>query len=474
VYDSEGNYGIASGLVLHEGFRNFKFAVDISCSNILALNTREQDNEMFYGKAYARGKVNISGTPEVINFNLDLRTRPNTRITIPIEGVSSVSDADFITFMKSTDKMTIAEKRRERRDKIRTIQENKKSDSEINVTVNLDATPDAQVSLIMDPKMGDVIRTTGTGNFRMTYHSRDSDFKMYGGYEIYKGEYLFTIQSIISRKFDILEGSLVRWTGNPYDAFLDIRAKYTLNVSPNEILEDPNIRTTLTPVHCMLDLTGTIGNPNIKFDLEFPNADEELRRQVRSIINTEESMNRNIASLLALGHFYMADRATGSTGSSDLSSVGFSTLSSQISSWISMISKDLNVELNYRPVSDGVTTANEFDVALSTQFLNDRLLINGNFGYREDVTNSPNVSNSIIDFDLEYKLNRSGKLRVKGFNRSNNSYFKQNPNTQGVGIIYREDFDAFSGLMKSYWNPVGKFFKGNPKKPEEVEVKTVE
>lgn len=471
VFDTEGNYGIASGLVLHEGFKNFKFAVDISCTNFLALNTREQDNEMFYGKAYTGGKVNISGTPDFINFNLDLQTRPNTRITIPIEGASSASDADFITFVESTDNMTAEEKRRARREKIQKIRESKKSGSELNININLEATPDAQIQLIMDAKQGDLIRATGMGNLRLTYNSKDSDFKMYGGYEIYKGEYLFTIQSIISRKFDIMEGSLVRWTGSPYDAFLDVKARYMLNVSLNEILEDPNVRTTLTPVYCILDLSGTIRTPNIKFDLELPNADEDMRRQVRSIINTEEAMNRNIASLLALGHFYTADRAANSTSSADLSSVGFSTLSSQLSSWISKINNDLNVELNYRPVSDGVTTSTEFDVALSTQFLNDRLLFNGNFGYREDVTNSPNVSNSIVDFDLEYKLTRSGKFRVKGFNRSNNSYFKQAPNTQGVGLIYREDFDTFSGLMNSYWTPVKTFFGGNPKKPEDVEVK---
>ncbi len=471
VYDAEGNFGVVSGLVLHEEFRNFKFAVDVSFSNLLALNTHEQDNETFYGKAYMGGKVNISGTPQVVNFDLDLRTRPNTKITIPVEGVSTAGDTDFITFVESTDHLTAAEKRRIRREKIRTIEENGKPDSEININVNLDATPDAQVQLVMDARQGDVIQATGTGNLLLSYDSKDSDFKMYGGYEIFKGEYLFTIQGIISRKFDILQGSLVRWTGSPYDAFLDIRAKYTLNVSPNEILEDPNMRTTLTPLHCLLDLTGTISRPNIKFDLEFPNADEELRRQVRSIINTEEAMNRNVASLLALGHFYTADRATSSNGSSDISSVGFSTLSSQLSSWISLIDNDLSFDLNYRPATDGVTTSPEVDVALSAPLLDDRLFFRGNFGYREDVTNAPNVSNNIIDFDLEYKLNKSGKFRIKGFNRSNNSYFKQNPNTQGVGIIYREEFDNFGGLMKSYWRPIGKWFKGSPKKPEEIEVK---
>jgi hypothetical protein len=322
----------------------------------------------------------------------------------------------------------------------------------------------------MDARQGDMIWATGRGNLRLTYNSKEADFRMYGGYELSKGGYLFTIQSIIPRTFDIMEGSQLQWNGSPYDAFLNIRARYPLNVSLNEILEDPNIRNTLTRVHCLLNLTGTISNPVIKFDLELPNADEEMRRQVRSIINTEEAMNRNIASLLALGHFYTADKANNAntTNTSELSSVGFSTLSSLVSSWISKINSNFSVGLNYRPISDGGTTTSEFDFTFTGGFLNERLLFNGSFGYREDVTNSPNVSNSIIDFDLEYKLFPSGKLRLKGYNHSNNSYFKQAPNTQGVGIIYREDFDSFSGLMRSYWRPVKNLFSGSPRKPEEV------
>jgi hypothetical protein len=471
VFDIEGNYGIASGLVLHEGFRNFKFAVDVSCSNILALNTKEQDNEMFYGKAYVGGNVNISGTPEIINFILNLRTRPNTRITIPIENNSYVNEADFITFVQSTDNLTAAEKRQLRWRKLQQIREKKKSDTEMNIVINLEATPDAQVQLIMDSRQGDVIKGSGNGNLRLLYNTRDSDFRMYGNYEITKGEYLFTIQSIIPRKFDISEGSLVRWTGSPYDAYLDVTAKYILNVSLNELLNDPHVRTTLTPVHCILNLTGTIRNPSLKFDLELPNADEEMRRQVSSIINTEEAMNRNIASLLAIGHFYTMDRTNSNlSNSAELSAMGFSTLSSALGSWISKLNSDISLGVNYRPVSDGVTTASEFDVAVSTQFFNGRLLFNGNFGYREDVANSPNVPNSIVDFDIEYKLSKSGKLRVKGFNRSNNSYFKQSPNTQGVGLIYKEDFDKAGELFQSYWNPLKNIFRSTPKKPEETVV----
>jgi len=473
VFDSEGNYGIVSGLVLHEGFKNFKYAVNITSNHILALNTKETDNDMYYGRAYAAGNVNISGTQEVINFNLNLRSRPGTNVTIPIDKVSSAGSTDFITFVESTDNLSAAEMRRLRRDKIQNIREQKKIGAEINMVFDLEATPDAQVQLIMDPRQGDMIKATGNGMLHMLYNSREGNFKMYGSYEVYKGEYLFTIQSINPYTFDIMEGSLVRWTGNPYDAYLDVRAKYMLNASLTDILDDPSIRTSLTPVLCILNLTGTISNPIIKFDLELPNVDEDIRRKVSSIINTEEAMNRNVASLLALGHFYVSDQfnRSNTNSSSDFSSIGFATLSSQLSNWISKINKDVNIALNYRPIFTGVTTVNEVDVVLSGQLMKDRLQFYGNFGYREDVSNSPNVLNSIIDFDLEYKLFNTGKMRLKGFNHSNNSFLKQSPNTQGVGIIYREDFDTFGELFRSYWNPVKNIFKGAPKKQEETELK---
>ena len=82
-----------------------------------------------------------------------------------------------------------------------------------------------------------------------------------------------------------------------------------------------------------------------------------------------------------------------------------------------------------------------------------------------------NISNSIVDFDIEYKLNKSGKFRTKGFNRSNNSYFKQSPNTQGLGVVYREEFDTFSGLLKSYWNALKRDEKKEKNKKEDKKEK---
>jgi len=349
------------------------------------------------------------------------------------------------------------------------IEENKKSKTKINLDLNIEATNDATVELIMDARQGDMIKGTGNGKLHITYSTKESGMNMYGNYEIYKGEYYFTIQSVISRTFDITEGSLVRWTGSPYNAQIDINAKYGLNASLNEILDDPSLRSSLTPVNCLLNLTGTINRPIIKFDIDLPKSDAEITSRLKSVINTEELMNKNVASLLALGHFYTMDK-NNVNSSSELSSVGFSTLSSQLSNWISNINDDVNVGLNYKP-SDGITNSKEFDVALSTQLLNDRLSLNGNFGYKDGSAAVANTTNSIVDFDIEYKVTQSGKYRLKAFNRTNNSYFKQAPNTQGVGIIYREDFDSFKGLFNNYYKPIHNWFNLEAKEPEKLNLK---
>ena len=81
--------------------------------------------------------------------------------------------------------------------------------------------------------------------------------------------------------------------------------------------------------------------------------------------------------------------------------------------------------------------------------LNNRLLFNGNFGYRDNTLNN---NQFIGDFDIEYLLNRRGTLRLKAYNRYNdrNYYVKTATTTQGVGIVLRHDFDNFLSFLKKF------------------------
>ena len=462
AHDKYGNTAYTNGRVTHHGFKDFVYNIDLDCHNMLALNTTEQDNDVYYGTAFGDGKVNISGNTSAITFTMNVKPTKGTKITIPIGGSADVDNLDFITFVENTDRLTAGEKKRRRREKIKQIQDEKVLNMRVKLDMMLDATPDAQMFIIMDPRQGDVIKAVGKGGLRLTYDSQTADFGMLGTYEIVKGDYQFSVQSVITRKFNIVEGSLLHWTGSPYSANLDVKAKYSLNASLVEILDDPSSNLNMANIDCLLYLTGTMQNPIIKFGLELPNADEEVKRKMASVLNTEEELNKNVASLLALGRFYTLDKKSsqGTSSTNGLSSVGFSTLSTEVSNLLSSIDNNVDVGLNYNPGSDVDATASEFEVNLSTQFMNDRLLLNGNFGYRDNIPNSAdNVSSGIMDFDIEYKLSKSGKFRIKAFNRSNNSYFKQTASqTQGVGFAYREDFNSYSEWLSGYWHSLSHLF----------------
>lgn len=90
----------------------------------------------------------------------------------------------------------------------------------------------------------------------------------------------------------------------------------------------------------------------------------------------------------------------------------------------------------------------EFETMLSGQLLNNRLLINGNFGYRD---NPMANTNFVGDFEAEWLINRSGDIRLKAYNETNDRYYtRTNLTTQGIGIIFKKDFNKWNELL--FWN----------------------
>ena len=207
------------------------------------------------------------------------------------------------------------------------------------------------------------------------------------------------------------------------------------------------------PVHALLMVKGDMRQPDIDFDLEFPTLTSDTYRKVRSIVSTDEMMNRQIIYLLALNRFYTPDYVSATRGN-ELVSVASSTLSSRIGNMLGQLSDNWNIAPNLR--SDrGDFSDVEFDLALSSHLLNNRLLFNGNFGYRDKSLNN----NSFIgDFDIEYLINRSGSIRLKAYNRYNdqNYYVKSALTTQGVGVVFKRDFDN----MLSFLRPLNRLFGG--------------
>lgn len=440
IYDEEKNQGNMTGLITHGGmFQNMKYNVDVYGKKILAMNTRSSDNDYFFGRAYATGTVNIQGDTKEAVISINAISQPKTKCYIQMGGASSASDNSFINFINTR---TRAEREIE----------TKKTGSDFNVVVDMkiDVTPDAELELIIDPKGGDAIKGKGSGNLRVQFDSF-SDMKLYGTYAIDAGSYLFTLQTVIRKEFKIDKGSTIQWTGNPFDAQVDIRAIYPLTASLSDLLEDVSSSTNRgsVPVNCVLNLSENLMKPTIKFEIDLPQSDESMKQRVRSIINTEEMMNRQIAYLLVLSKFYTPDNK-GNTGLNNTISFAVSTFSAHLNN---LIQKSLNTNNLSLGVDWQKSELQTDEVKAQLNYQNKRIILNGEFGYRnENVNTSTNASKFIGDFDLEYLLIESGKLRAKAYSHTiDRAQLKEAKSTQGFGLIYKEDFESVGEMLNFYW-----------------------
>lgn len=445
IYDQERNPASMNALMKHNGsFQHMNYDVKIKGNNMLALNTHAEDNEYFFGKAYANGTVHIYGDDKVANIDVNAVSQPQTKCYIQMGGASKASDNNFINFVN---KKVIVQK-----DEVVA-----KPQSNFNVKVNLqiDVNPNAEMELIVDPKAGDIITGRGNGNLRVAFDSF-SDIKLYGTYVIDNGYYLFTLQNLIRKEFKIDRGSTLSWTGNPFSAQVNIRALYPLTASLRDLMSEDQLKSmrSSVPVNCVLKLTDDLMKPTVKFDVELPSSDEGVKQQVRNIINTDEMMNRQIVYLLMFNKFYQPEYLRATTSNilnNEGLSFAVSTLSAQVNSLVNRVTKtnSISVGFDYRQTD---MESSDIQAKIFVQ-PNNRWVVNGNIGYRNDLQNTnPNANKFIGDVDIEYLLTESGKFRLKGYNHTVDRYHLGTAKTtQGFGFMYKEDFKNFDDLFSYYW-----------------------
>ncbi len=437
---------IVNGKLYHDNFKNFQLDFDIAPTKFMALNTNENDNSLYYGKAYVTGPhVNISGfLNNIIHIVADVKTdkvtfsnrSELTKLYIPLTSTTDISSTNYITFIS--------------KDTIHKINKYKVDLSGLQLDFDLDMTTDAEIQLIFDQKVGDVIKAQGNGAVKLEI-STLGKFNMFGNYTVENGDYLFTLQNIINKKFNLEKGGTIKWAGDPYDASIDLSAIYKVRTSLTPLFDTSAIYKHQYPVNCKMLLANKLMSPDITFDIDLPTADEGTRRDVRSIVNSDLEMNRQVFSLMVLGSFVtpqnLAGFATNETSSAGLNASS-ELLSNQLSNMLSKISKDFDLGVKYQ-AGDKLTNE-EMQVALSTQLFNNRLAIDGNFGVSSSVTQNTNTL--VGDVNMEYKLTDDGKVRIKAFNRTNDNAIinLSSPYTQGVGIFYREEFNTISDLWKRY------------------------
>jgi len=435
IRDQYNNILHTNGNIATANFKNIYLNLDLDATNFNFLATRRSDNEQFYGDIFASATAKINGPPDKLKVAAFATTEKYTSLKLPLYNSSEITSSDFVTFISREEDDVSPEK-------VEYIKKNKLTlDMELNVENN------ASVQLIFDPKVGDIIEASGNGTLKLEIDD-NGDFSMFGGVNIQDGEYLFTLQNVINKRFRVKPGGTITWSGSPTSASIDLDAIYQTKASPYYLSPNPTeAMKKPIPVYCLLKLQGDLANPNLTPSIELPTAEPETRSLVETSTGTDEELMKQFISLLVINSFIVntgdqiGGRLPGGAGvtASEL-------LSNQLSNWFSQLSNDFDIGVNIRP--GDALSSEEVELILRTQLFNDRVIFSGNLDYLGEEIDNPvgQPTNIVGDFDLEFLA--SDKISFKAFNRVNDDrIWRPSLYTQGVGIVYRSQFNSISEIF---------------------------
>jgi len=428
--------GTLNGNIFHSNFKEMRIDYDVAYKNMLLLNTTKNENNLFYGKIYGTGDISLFGNLNDIFMKINNTTNKNSRFILPLDGPLEMEEDNRIHFVHKDSV------------KIKT-----QKISGFNLEIDLHVTPDVLTRILLDQTNGDKLNVQGNGDLKININTLGK-FEMKGDYILSGGDYLFTLESVINKKFDIASGSQISWSGDPLNADINVITVYKQRASISTLLNDTTNKSRI-PVDCKLNINGKLFSPNIKFALDFPLIDATSKARIDNVLSDEAELNRQVFSFLLFKSFIKPQiynlSGGGVTAGNAAASTSSEMLSNRVSEFLNSYVKNLTgidnlqLGLNYRPANKNNNET--VDIAVSKQFMNDKITIDGNFG----LNNNSNSNSLIGDVNINYKLTDDGKYRLKGFNRSNDNTqitTAGGPYTQGVGILYKKEFNKLFFLKK--------------------------
>lgn len=450
ILDESENIGqIHTGRIWHTGFKNWGIDLFGDLRNFQVMNLKSQRKALYYGTANVTGSMYMRGSFSNLSIGADVRSEKGTRIFIPVSSYYEEEESiehDFIHFVGKTSALD-------------TVQASdtipKVSLSGLKLDFNFELTPEAYGELIFDQKAGDIVRANGEGKIKLGLDTR-GDFTMFGQYNITKGSYNFTLKNLVNKAFTIQPNSYISWNGDPLGGQMNINASYNLNASLKPLTTDSSIllkpelqRKYPTAVNMRLE--GGLLSPQIGLGLKIQDYPSVMSSYVTSfeakIQSNEQELNRQVFSLLLLRSFM----AEGTQGGVTIGAGGSISelLSNQLSSWVSEIDPNLQVEVDANGLDR--EALNAIRTRVSYNFMEGRLRVtrDGTFTNSQSQATATSVAG---DWTLEYLLTRNGRFRIKAFHKNSQNVIStalnnNNNTSQGVSIMHTQSFDNLRDIL---------------------------
>ncbi len=439
--DRFGGSGTISGGINFNDFKKIEMDTHIQATDIECLNTSAKDNPSFYGSVFASGDIGITGPLQSILLDINASTTKTGTLHIPLASSSKATNSNLLTFYEP-EKVIYVDPYDLMMHKAASQTSSK---NDLRVKLQIDATPKLEGLVELDKDAGNVLSTFGFGNIALDIRPSREVFNINGDYNITNGSFHFVALGIAKKDFTLTEGSNIKFNGNIMDSDLNVKGIYTTKTSLATLIADTSSVSTRKTVECGIGISDKLKNPRLEFSIDVQDVDPTTKSRVESALNSEDKIQKQFISLLVSNRFLPGDESGVVNTSSMLYSNVAEIMSSQLNNIFEKLDIPLDLGLNYQPNEKGNDI---FDVALSTQLFNNRVIVNGTIGNKQYNTAESN-EDVVGDLDIEVKLDKPGKLRLNLFSHSADAYTIYLDNTQrnGIGLGYQQDFNSFGEFL---------------------------
>ncbi|MCY7311832.1 MAG: translocation/assembly module TamB [Chitinophagaceae bacterium] len=476
-----GNPIYISGGMEHQAFKNMFYNLDISTQKpnttsdnnnkpVLLLNTTYKDNKQFYGRVKGTGSLTLAGPQSemFMTINAIASDKDSSNITIPAATGRESGIADFLVERKYGREMDDSAFN--------------KNATNIIYDVEVTATPMVTVKVVLDELTGDEIKGKGSGTLQLRSGTSEP-LSLRGRFDIEEGDYLFTFQSFFKKPFVLKKGenNFIEWSGDPYDARINLTAVYTAsNVSYGPLAsslqgldQSQAISRARGDVYVVAKLTEKLFQPKFSFSLDFPpasvvNSEPSLAFGLQQLQKNENEMNKQATYLVVLGVFAPVESGTGfslsEVATNSLSGIFFNVINEQVKKIVSNIFKTDKLNFNFsssvynRNVigtgTGGFNLGSNVNASIGSSLFKNRIIVTVGGSVEGVLTGNTQQNVGFLkDFTIEILINQSGTFRANLFLRDNVDYLTSTTgagrqNRTGLGLSYRKDVDHIGDLFR--------------------------
>ncbi|MCQ2185981.1 MAG: translocation/assembly module TamB [Bacteroidales bacterium] len=445
IRDRYATSATVSGGVLWDRMRNIRMNAHVNTNGAELVNIPSHKAKLFYGQIFGEGTVDFTGPLKNITMTVNATSVKNSNINFPISKKATVGSANLLTFVDPS------VRRDDPYEAMLSSYRKYNSGNEFIVKLHTMANPNLNVRLDMGNNLFSAsLNGTGNGTIDIDFNAATKEYRMDGDYTINEGRVLVNVSNLVRRNLQLREGGSVRFGGSVFDSKVDVTADYKTKTSLDVLIAEKEAISNSRDVECEIHVTDRLSDPSVKFNIEIPDLSPDVRSMVESALSTEDKMQKQFFSLMLTNSFIPDEQG----GVFNNNNILFSNLSeimaSQVNNIMNRLDIPLDLGLKYQSTETG---ANLFDIAVSTQLFNKRVIIGGNFGNKQNIASRSGTM--FGDLDIQYKVNRPGTFRIKAFSHSADQYtnYLDNAQRNGVGISWQQEFDSFPKWFRYLFSP---------------------